>query len=100
MSMLFQGFVQVLLLELGLTKEYNNFMYILLDIVCKWMISYVKDYKKLDEWYKETNFIIISGIAKIIKGSRRVNILLYGGIQLHIENALYSSRSHRNLLSF
>jgi len=34
-------------------------MYILLDIVYKWKISYGKDYKFfLDEWYKETNFII------------------------------------------
>jgi len=33
--LLFRGLKQVLFLELGLTKENDNFMYILLDIVCK-----------------------------------------------------------------
>ena len=35
MHKLFGGFEQIFLLELGFTKEHNNFMYILLDIVCK-----------------------------------------------------------------
>jgi len=43
---LFRGLKQVLFLELGLTKENDNFMYILLDFVCKWNMSFVKDYKK------------------------------------------------------
>ena len=49
---------------------------------------------------RETNVNTISGTTKIIEGSRRANILLYGGTNLHIENALYSSNSQRNLLSF
>ncbi|KAK2376223.1 putative mitochondrial protein [Trifolium repens] len=49
---------------------------------------------------RETNVSTISGTSKIIEGSGRANILLYGGTKLHIENALYSSKSQRNLLSF
>jgi len=44
---LFWGLEQILLLELKLAKEHNNFMYILLDIVCKWNISYAKDFKNV-----------------------------------------------------
>jgi hypothetical protein len=49
---------------------------------------------------RETNVSTISGTSKIIEGSGRADILLYGGTKLHIENALYSSKSYRNLLSF
>jgi hypothetical protein len=49
---------------------------------------------------RETNVSIISGTSKIIEGSGRADILLYGGTKLHIKNALYSSKSYRNLLSF
>jgi len=35
MHKVFRGLEQVLLIELGFTKEHNNFMYILLAIVCK-----------------------------------------------------------------
>src|ERR1044072_1564660 len=49
---------------------------------------------------RESNVRTISGTAKMIEGSGRANILLPRGTQLSIENALYSSRAHRNLLSF
>lgn len=43
---------------------------------------------------------IISRSTNIIEGFGKANILLLGGTKLHIDNALYSSKSHRNLLSF
>jgi hypothetical protein len=49
---------------------------------------------------REASVHTISGTTKIIEGSGRANISLYEGTQLHIENALYSSKSNRNLLSF
>ena len=42
----------------------------------------------------------IAGFAQIIEGSGRAHILLPNGIHLFIQNALYSSNSRRNLLSF
>ena len=42
----------------------------------------------------------ISGKSKIIDGYGKANILLPKGTKLKIEVALYSSKSHRNLLSF
>ena len=42
----------------------------------------------------------ISGSAKLIEGSGRANILLPGGTKIHIDDALYSTKSQRNLLSF
>ena len=42
----------------------------------------------------------ISGSAKLIEGFRRANILLPGGTKIHIDDALYSIKSQRNLLSF
>lgn len=42
---------------------------------------------------------IISRSTNIIEGFGKANILLLGGTKLHIDNALYSSKSHRNLLS-
>ena len=42
----------------------------------------------------------ISGSAKLIEGSGRANILLPGGTKIHIYDALYSTKSQRNLLSF
>ena len=49
---------------------------------------------------RKTDVNIISGTSEIIEGYRRANALLYGGTILHIENALYSNKSQRNLLSF
>jgi len=47
---------------------------------------------------RETDVSIISKSSKIIECSERVNVILCGGIILNIENALYSSKCHRNLL--
>ncbi|XP_015075510.1 uncharacterized protein LOC107019595 [Solanum pennellii] len=42
----------------------------------------------------------ISSSTKLIEGSGRAALLLPGGTLLVIDNALYYSKSHRNLLSF
>ena len=42
----------------------------------------------------------ISGSTKLIEGSGRAALLLPGGTLLVIDNALYCSKSQRNLLSF
>ena len=42
----------------------------------------------------------ISGSTKLIEGSGRANILLPGGTKIHIDDALYSTKSQRNLLIF
>ena len=47
-----------------------------------------------------TNVSIISGTSNLIEGSRRANIVLPNGTIFHINDALYSSKSRRNLLSF
>jgi hypothetical protein len=41
----------------------------------------------------------ISGSLNLIEGSRRANIMLPKGTKLYIDDALYSSKSRRNLLS-
>jgi hypothetical protein len=43
--------------------------------------------------------MFVSGNTKMIEYFGRANILLPRGTQLNIANALYSSKSHRNLLS-
>ena len=48
----------------------------------------------------ETNIHTISGTTNLIEGSGRACILLPEGTKLIIDDALYSSRSRRNLLSF
>jgi GAG-pre-integrase domain len=48
----------------------------------------------------ETHVNIIYGIINLIEGSGRTYILLPGGTKLIINDALYSSKSRRNLLSF
>ncbi|WP_439649177.1 hypothetical protein, partial [Dyella mobilis] len=42
----------------------------------------------------------IYGVANLIDGSGKADIILSGGTKIHISDALYSSRSERNLLSF
>ena len=46
------------------------------------------------------NVSTISGTSNLIEGSGRANIMLPKGIRFHINDALYSSKSIRNLLSF
>ena len=38
--------------------------------------------------------------TNLVEGSRRANITLLNGTRFHINDALYSSKSRRNLLSF
>ncbi|KAL4599649.1 hypothetical protein ACB092_11G141300 [Castanea dentata] len=42
----------------------------------------------------------ISGSSNMVEGSRRANIMLPNGTNFGIKDALYSSKSKRNLLSF
>ena len=48
----------------------------------------------------KTNVSVISHIRNLVEGSRRTNIMLPNGTRFHINDALYSSKSIRNLLSF
>ena len=47
-----------------------------------------------------TSVSTISGTSNLIEGSGRANIVLPNGTRLHINDALYSSKSKRNLLRF
>ena len=46
------------------------------------------------------NVNIISSTSNLIEGSERANIMIPKGTRFHINDALYSSKSTRNLLSF
>ena len=46
------------------------------------------------------NVSTISGTSNLIEGSERANIMLPNETKFHINDALYSSKSTRNLLSF
>ncbi|GAV69525.1 hypothetical protein CFOL_v3_13026, partial [Cephalotus follicularis] len=48
----------------------------------------------------KANVGTISGISDLIKGSGMANFVLSNGTQMHITDALYSTKSRRNLLSF
>ena len=48
----------------------------------------------------EGNVTTISGTSNLVKGSDRAIIMLPNGTKLQIDDALYSSRSRKNLLSF
>ena len=48
----------------------------------------------------KTGVITISGSSNIIEGSGKANIVLPNGTKLCIDEAMYSSQSIRNLLSF
>ena len=47
-----------------------------------------------------TSVSTISGTSNLIEGFGRANIVLPNGTRFHINDALYSSKSRRNLLSF
>lgn len=49
---------------------------------------------------QDVNISTIFGSTHIIESSGKANILLPGGTKFHIHNALYSCKSHTNLLSF
>ena len=48
----------------------------------------------------QSNVHTISGPVDLIKGSEKATIILPKGTKLQIEDALYSNKSSRNLLSF
>ena len=48
----------------------------------------------------KANVNTISGTTNLVKGFERANIMLPNGTRFHINDALYSSKSKRNLLSF
>ena len=48
----------------------------------------------------KTNVSTISGTTNLVEGSKIANIMLPNGTRFHINDALYSSKSIRNLLSF
>ena len=49
----------------------------------------------------KANVSTISGTTtNLVEGFRRANIMLLNGTRFHINNALYSSKSRKNLLSF
>ena len=54
----------------------------------------------LDLALTNVNVSTIFGTANLIKGSIRANIMLSNGTRFHINDALYSSKSTKNLLSF
>lgn len=49
---------------------------------------------------QEGNVSTISSSIKLIEGFERAELLLLGGTQFYINNALYSTKSKGNLLSF
>ena len=51
----------------------------------------------LDLTLTNANVSTISGTTNLIEGSRRANIVLLNGTQFHINDALYSRKSTRNL---
>ena len=59
----------------------------------------IKKYFKILKLYK-TDVNTILGSSNLIEGSRRVIIMLPKGTKFCIDDALYSSKSSRNLLSF
>ena len=48
----------------------------------------------------KANVSTISGTTNLVEGFGRENITLPNGTRFHINDALYSSKSRRNLLSF
>ena len=54
----------------------------------------------LDLTLTNVNASTITGITNLIEGFGRANIMLPNGTRFHINNALYSKKSTRNLLIF
>ena len=48
----------------------------------------------------KVNVSTISSTTNLVEGSGRANIILPNGTRFHINDALYSSKSRRNLLGF
>ena len=47
-----------------------------------------------------SNVTIVYGLVNLIEGSDRATIILPGGTILHLQDAIYSTQSKHNLLSF
>ena len=62
--------------------------------------EYQREFTWLSKYASDSNVSAISGTKNLIEGSDRVNIMLLNGIKFHINDALYSSKSIRNFLSF
>ena len=62
--------------------------------------EYQREFTRLSKYAPDSNVSAISGTENLIEGSERVNIMLLNGIRFYINDALYSSKSTRNLLSF
>ena len=63
--------------------------------------SILKDEKYLKKLtLSKAKINTISGSSNLIEGSGRANIMLPNGTKIRINDALYSSKSRRNLLSF
>ena len=61
----------------------------------------LQDYKYFSTLVlSKTSVNTISGATSLIEGSGRANIMLPNGTIIHINDALLSSKSRRNLLSF
>ena len=54
----------------------------------------------IDLTLTNANVSTISSTQNLIEGSGRGNIMLPNGTRFHINDALYSSKSSRNLLNF
>ena len=48
----------------------------------------------------KVNVSIIFGTTNLVEGFEKANIMLLNGTRFHINDALYSSKSRRNLLNF
>ena len=80
----------------------TNIESVVLIILQKWIIhTILKDKNSFQNLIlRKANVNAISGSSNLIKGSGRAIIMLPNGTKLCIDDALYSSKSRRNLLSF
>ena len=80
----------------------TNIESVVLIILQKWIIhTILKDKNSFQNLIScKANVNAILGSSNLIKGSRRAIIILPNGTKLCIDDALYSPKSRRNLLSF
>ena len=76
----------------------NRVMYVLLTVQPHTILRDKRYF--LDLTLTNANVSTISVIANLIEGSKKENIMLPNGTRFHINDALYSSKSTRNLLNF
>ena len=88
---------------MSLTDGFNSKMmgedFCLAD--CATTHTIFKEKKYFRQLYLSKTYVnTISGSSNLIEGSRRANIMLPKGTKFYINDALYSSKSRKNLLSF